>query len=225
MTDGVFPASGRIAPVADYRAVLRRYKGAAICLDDAHAIGVLGEHGRGTFEHAGFRPDRVNTLGGDADGVGLFFTGTLSKAIGGFGGIFPGAEELVARLKTRSHFYDGASQPPAPAAAATACALRMVMARPALRRRLRENTRTVKAGLRKLGLNVDDTPVPIVGLGIGSADNMQRIERGLRGRGIILPYVASYSGVAPQGLLRIAVFASHTRPMLRQLVDELGRLL
>ena len=51
ISDGVFPISGEIAPVAGYRDALAPYEGAILCLDDAHATGVLGEHGRGTLEH------------------------------------------------------------------------------------------------------------------------------------------------------------------------------
>ena len=89
VTDGVFPLSGRIAPVDRYLDVLGDHPGAGLALDDAHAVGVLGEQGRGTFEH--FKVDFAAVNRDDTEpappGVSLFFCATLSKAIGGQGGI------------------------------------------------------------------------------------------------------------------------------------------
>ena len=67
ISDGIFPTFGVVAPVPEYVKVLEPYQG-AIWLDDAHAIGVLGPHGRGTYEYYGLASDN------------LFFGGTLSKA-------------------------------------------------------------------------------------------------------------------------------------------------
>jgi 7-keto-8-aminopelargonate synthetase-like enzyme len=63
--------------------------------------------------------------------------------------------------------------------------------------------------------------VPIVALTIGNAANMQRIQRELMDRGITVAYMRAYSGLGPEGALRIAVFATHTEAMIRQLLDEL----
>ena len=60
-SDGVFAALGSIAPVREYRDVLAEYAGAGIHIDDAHAVGVLGENGRGTYEYSGLAVDRINT--------------------------------------------------------------------------------------------------------------------------------------------------------------------
>ena len=201
MSDGVFAALGRIAPVAQYAAVLRNYPGAMLLIDDAHAIGVLGADGRGTYEHAGLLASECASPRGTAapgcpealdlsptgPGSGeradaqpgaavprLCFCGTLSKAIGGFGGIIPGTREWIDRLKRSSHFFDGASPPPIPAAAATARALELVIADPGMRTRLWKNVQVLKAGLQRLGLDVDDTPVPIFCLTIGSGDAMRQ---------------------------------------------------
>ena len=64
------------------------------------------------------------------------FCGTLSKAIGGYGGIISGTRRWIERLKRTSHWYDGASPPPAPVAAATARALQLVLADPGMRKRV-----------------------------------------------------------------------------------------
>lgn len=228
MTDGVFAALGRIAPVWEYRDVLAQYPRAILAVDDAHGLGVLGKDGRGTFEYVGLLnavnaslPSRSALYGGPH----LLSCGTLSKAAGGFGGIVPGSRALVQRLKAASPYYSGASATPVPVAAATARALLLMRTHPELRERLGENVRTLKTGLRQLGLDVGATPVPILALALGTADNMQRIHRQLRERGILIPYMPTYSGLGPGGALRLAVFATHTEAMIRRLLDEFGRLL
>jgi 7-keto-8-aminopelargonate synthetase-like enzyme len=247
LSDGVFAGLGDIAPLAEYRDVLGEYPGAILLIDDAHAIGVLGENGRGTFEHAGLwhaeaaladkqpvapvRPPapQVNAdlpgQGSPASGPALLMCGTLSKAIGGFGGIVPGSRRFIDGVKGSSRLYGGASAPPIPAAAATARALELVLADPGIRKRLWQNARTLKSGLGRLGLPADDTPVPIASLQIGDAAAMRRIQEELMRRGILIGYMPAYSGLGPEGALRLAVFATHTEAMIGQLVDELGRLL
>ena len=148
----------------------------------------------------------------------------MSKAVGGYGGIIPGSRALVEHIKRHSPYFGGASPPPAPVAAATARAIELVLAEPERRTRLWSNVRFLKDGIRRLGFDVDDTPVPIVCLTIGAAENMQRIQERLMSRGIAIAYMPTYSGLGPAGALRIAVFATHTEEMIRQLLDELERV-
>ncbi|MBU4398593.1 MAG: pyridoxal phosphate-dependent aminotransferase family protein, partial [Planctomycetes bacterium] len=232
MTDGVFSVRGTIAPLAEYRAVLSGYPGAGMMVDDAHAVGVLGRHGRGTLEHFGLfdstmwhsRPRLCSSKFTAEGGCATFLTATASKAIGGFGGIIPGSQDFIERVKRSSHWFDGASAPVAAAAAATAKAIELLMADPQRRTRLWSNVRKIKAGLRGLGLDVDDSPVPIICLTLGDADNMRRIQCELMQRGIAAAYLPTYSGLGTEGGLRIAVFATHTEAMIERLIDELRRL-
>lgn len=224
MTDGVFAARGTIAPVAEYRAVLSDYPGSVLLIDDAHALGVLGANGRGTLEHAGLFDSAVNGEIDPQQRLRLLLCGTLSKAVGGFGGIIPGSRRFIERLKTTSHYYGGASAPPVPAAAATARALELIAADPGMRTRLWKNVDAVKNGLGRMGLEAGDTPVPIICLTVGDAENMRRIQQELMQRGIVIAYMAAYSGLGPQGALRLAVFSTHTEDMIEQLLDQLRRL-
>jgi 7-keto-8-aminopelargonate synthetase-like enzyme len=216
MTDGVFSVLGHIAPLPDYCRILAEYPGAAILVDDAHGAGVLGATGRGTLEYLlAIRPTCPQ----------LYFSATLSKALGGFGGILPLGRGLLDRVRAATHRYEGASAPPVPVAAASAKALEIVRTRPELRGKLAQNVRMVKDGLRRLGLAVDDTPVPIVPLCLGTAQNMRRIHEELAADGIMVPYMPAYSGLGPSGALRLAVFATHTPAMIAQLLDSLSRAL
>ena len=98
------------------------------------------------------------------------------------------------------------------------------MAEPELRTRLWSNARLLKDGLRRMGFDVDDTPVPIVCLVIGGAENMQRIQRQLMVRGIAIAYMAAYSALGPEGGLRLAVFATHTEKMIGRLLKDLSEV-
>lgn len=223
MTDGVFAVLGDIAPLAEYHRLLGRYDRAVLCVDDAHAAGVLGDNGRGTFEHAGLAGanTRLPLIDANPSGTYMLFSATLSKALGGFGGIIPGSNDFINAIKGHSRLYNGASAPTVPAAAATATALQLLMTEPAHQQNLRRNVAALKDKLRQLGLPVDDTPVPIIGLKLGDADNMRRIQRQLADNGIQIAYSPNYAGVGPEGMLRIAVFSTHTTEELDHLAEAL----
>src|SRR5690606_34156870 len=108
LTDGVFAISGSIAPVADYHAQLARYERAYLCVDDAHAAGVLGDAGRGSFEHANLPNVNASLADDGAPGTRLLASATLSKALGGFGGIIAGAQTFIDTIKQQSHLFNGA---------------------------------------------------------------------------------------------------------------------
>jgi 8-amino-7-oxononanoate synthase len=224
LTDGVFSLTGAVAPIDRYVELMRGFLTATILVDDAHGFGTIGRDGRGTVEHLGLWGTTVN---GDPaqDGFGLYVCGTLSKALGGFGGILPGSVALLNRVRETSHYYEGTSAPMSAAAGATAKALEIVVREPQLRERLVGNARRLRSGLRSLGLTIDDWPTPIVGLSVGSSENMRRIHDELRSGGIIVPYFAAYSGSGAAGRLRIAVFATHTDEMIDRLIAELRRII
>jgi len=222
MTDGVFSALGTTAPLADYVGVLREYAGSMLLVDDAHGVGVLGGHGRGCVEYADLACVTTNTF--DAAVPQLWMCGTLSKALGGFGGIVPGSREVIERIKAATPFGAGASGPAVPVAAASAKALEVAAAQPELRQRLRENVARLKSGLRQLGFQVDATPVPIVALRFDTAEAMRHIQTALAERGLWIAYLPAYSGVGPEGVLRLAVFATHAPEMIDQLLGEMQRV-
>lgn len=230
-TDGVFSASGVLAPLADYCDILRAYPGAALLVDDAHGVGVLGKHGRGLLEHAGLHDDQVNAhddgnngTGGCEDGCGtrprVYLCASLSKALGGYGGIIPGTYRFIEWLRLHSPVYSGATPLPPAVAAATAKGIRIAACEPELRLRLLANAYALKTGLRGMGLAVDDGPAPIAAVCLESAQSMQQMQQDLASSGILIAYLARYPGVPARGALRIAVFATHTETMIDRLLDE-----
>jgi len=225
MTDGVFAASGRLAPLSDYLAVLQRYAGAMLLVDDAHGVAVLGACGRGALELAGVPAARINSLDERNGAPRVFHTATLSKAIGGHGGAIVGSRSFVERVRSRSGWFRGSSAPAAPVAAATARALEIIAHEPELRARLAKNVRALRTKLTALGLAVEMSPSPIVSLELESTARMQQMQAGLVEAGIAIGFTQNYSGAPPRGMLRIAVFATHTPEMIDRLVDGLRQVL
>jgi 7-keto-8-aminopelargonate synthetase-like enzyme len=242
LTDGVFSQHGTIAPLNEYAELLNDYGGASLLVDDAHGFGILGNNGRGTFEHFGIDTATVNqTLEDQYDVVNaslaeyqqyrchFYLTLSLGKAAGGFGGAVPGSAAFVQRLKDSDSIYVAASAPPTPIAAATAKAL-AILDDGNLRHRLQKNTALLKSRLKDTGLpSLAATPhvcaaVPVVILTLGSAANMKRIQKELSQRGILISYLPRNTALGSQGALRIAVFATHTEAMIAELVENLEQI-
>lgn len=220
LSDGLFPM-GRIAPLRDYLHLLEPFARAGLVVDDAHGFGTLGDRGRGTAEHHGLA-DRVNRDEGLVGGTALYVGGTLSKALGGYGGVIAGEATFVEQLRRSSEVFAGASALPTAEAAASLAALRILSAEPGLLQRLRGNVQRVRAALAAIGLPVDTaSPSPIAAITLDSAQQMRRVHERLRSRGVIVPYIARYSGLGTAGALRIAVGATHTAEMIATLADEL----
>jgi 8-amino-7-oxononanoate synthase len=212
LTDGVFPISGTLAPLPAYLDLLRAYPEALLVVDDAHGFGVLGAQGRGSAEYHALHSDPR-----------LLVTGTASKALGGYGGLLPGTAAQIHHLQATSAWFAGSTPLPTPVAAATAAALRLARTEPGLRARLAANIRTVRAGLRTLGLPVADLPTPIIPIVLADAALMQRLHDRLREEGIIVPYLSRYVGLGAHGALRLAVFATHQPQHFEQLFAALRR--
>ncbi len=215
LTDGVFPSTGAIAPLADYAAAVARQGDGILCVDDAHAFGVLGSHGRGSLEHHGIDDPRA------------YACGTLSKAFGAAGGFLPGSAALRRKILNGSRVPAGASAPSAPAAAAAAAALRVLSEHPEMRQALRDHVVHLRAGLRGLGFSLPDSAVPIVHLAGRQGLDLRSAHARLVEEGIVTLHVPphGYSDAPGVESLRIAVFSEHTRDQLDRLVDALRRAL
>jgi 8-amino-7-oxononanoate synthase len=213
LSDGIFPISGEIAPLPDLLRLIEPFNG-KVGLDDAHAVGVLGPAGRGTADYYGIQlNERLAT------------SATLSKALGGYGGILTGSAQQIGQLERNSRVYVAASPPPLPAAAAAAQALEIARQQPELRARLRDNVRLARQGLRALGWELADTPVPILCLGVRPGLDLGRIKDALFERDICISHVTTYSSTPPGGALRIAIFADHTPQQIERLVAEIAHIL
>jgi 7-keto-8-aminopelargonate synthetase-like enzyme len=208
-SDGIFPTFGKIAPLPAYFPLVENYDG-CLWVDDCHALGVLGEHGRGTYEYYGLVAER------------LYAAGTLSKAVGAHGGIVTGKEEFILPIRT-GHISNGSNASVSAAAGAAVKGLELMMTQPELRRQLWSNARQLKRGLKAIGFDQDDTPVPIAAWALKTAEDMDRVQAEMMKRGMAIQRT-DYVGAGPKGVLRAVVFANHKPEQIARMLDELRSL-
>jgi len=198
-TDGVFSMDGTIAKLDQICRLADKYD-ALVMVDDSHAVGVLGESGRGTHEYHNV-VGRVDIL-----------TGTLGKALGGAsGGYTSGRREIIEILRQRSRPYLF-SNTLAPAIVATSLKVLEILSRSTdLRDKLLDNTRYFRTQITNLGLDVIEGEHPIVPIMLGDALIAQSMAEKLLEKGL---YVIGFSyPVVPKGAARIRtqISAAHQK--------------
>ncbi len=198
-TDGVFSRDGFIANLPEICDLADQY-GALVMVDDSHAVGFMGEHGRGTPEYCGVM-GRVDII-----------TGTLGKALGGASGGYTAARQsIVDLLRQRSRPYLF-SNTLAPAIAAAACeTFDMLSESTELRDRVHANTAYFRKELGKLGFDVPEGTHPIVPVMLYDAHVAQEFAARMLDKGV---YVVGFSyPVVPMGKARVRtqVSAGHTK--------------
>ena len=209
-TDGVFSMDGYLAKLPEICDLAERYN-AMVMVDDSHAVGFMGEHGRGTHEHLGVM-GRVDII-----------TGTLGKALGGAsGGYTSGRKEIVDLLRQRSRPYLFSNSVAPPIAAASIAVLDLLSQTSELRERLFSNTRFFRQKMSALGLQILPGEHPIVPVMLGDATLATRMADLMLQKGV---YVIGFSyPVVPQGKarIRVQVSAAHTREELELAVEKFG---
>jgi glycine C-acetyltransferase len=198
-TDGVFSMDGIIANLPGICSLAEQYD-ALVMVDDSHAVGFMGTHGRGTPEYHGVT-ERIDMI-----------TGTLGKALGGAsGGYTSGRREIIEILRQRSRPYLFSNTLAPPIAAASMAVLDLLSESSALRDQLEENTRHFRQGITERGFDVTPGEHPIIPIMLGDAVLAAKMAEALLGRGV---YVTAFSyPVVPRGKarIRVQVSAVHTR--------------
>ena len=198
-TDGVFSMDGYIANLAGICDLADKYK-ALVMVDDSHAVGFMGRHGRGTHEH--------NNVMGRID----VLTGTMGKALGGAsGGYVSGRKEIVELLRQRSRPYLFSNTLAPAIAGATLKVLELLTASTALRDQLETNTKFFRDGMAKLGFNILPGTHPIVPVMLGDAALASKFADAMLAKGV---YVIGFSyPVVPPGNARIRtqISAAHSQ--------------
>jgi glycine C-acetyltransferase len=216
-TDGVFSMDGYLAPLDEICALAERYQ-AMVMVDDSHAVGFVGEHGRGTPE--------LHDVTNRVDLV----TGTLGKALGGAsGGYTSSRKEIIALLRQRSRPYLFSNSVAPAVVGASLKVLSLLEESDDLRARLRDNTAWFRQRMTELGFDILPGDHPIIPVMIGDAARASRMADLLLQKGI---YVIGFSyPVVPVGKARIRtqVSAAHTRADLEKAAaafaaarDEMG---
>lgn len=199
ITDGIFSMEGSIAPLPDLLALCRKY-GAILMVDDSHATGVLGRHGRGTAEHFG--------MIGEID----IITSTLGKALGGAAGGFAAGSAAVCDYLTqraRPQLFSNALPPTV--AASSLAAVEYLEAHEELVTALRENAAYFRDQLLGLGFKPLPGETPIIPVILGETSKAIEMSNLLLDEGV---FVTGFGyPVVPQGQARIRcqISAAHTR--------------
>ena len=203
VTDGVFSMDGHIARLAEICDLAEQYD-ALVMVDDSHAVGHLGAHGRGTPELCGVE-GRVDLV-----------SGTMGKALGGAsGGYIAGRAEIVDLLRQRARPYLFSNSVPPSVIEATREVLRMLQSSGDLRDRLRDNTALFRALLTEAGFDLLPGETPIVPVMFGDAVAASDFASRLREHGV---YAVAFSyPVVPMGKARIRtqVSAAHSEADIR----------
>ncbi len=189
VTDGVFSMDGYIAKLPAICDLAEKH-GAMVMVDDSHAVGFMGEKGRGTHEHCGVM-DRVDIL-----------SGTLGKALGGAsGGYISSKKEIIEwlRQKARPYLFSNSLAPAI--TAASIAALDLLDNGDELRRRLRANAAHFRAGMSKLGFRLLPGEHPIIPVMLGDAALAQSMANALLDEGVYV--IGFFFPVVPKGEARI----------------------
>ncbi|HXX72333.1 MAG TPA: aminotransferase class I/II-fold pyridoxal phosphate-dependent enzyme [Candidatus Acidoferrales bacterium] len=198
VTDGVFSMDGDIAP-ADRIVELADEHGAMTYVDDAHGDGVLGEAGRGITSHFHIE-NRVDVE-----------MGTFSKAFGVVGGYIAGSRDLVNYALNKSRTWLLSGSHPASVVASCKASIEVVQEEPEHLRRLWDNTRYFKAGLRRLGFDTGRSETPITPVIVGQSSVARKMsemlfESDVFALPIVFPMVAR-----DKARIRTMMNAGHTR--------------
>ncbi|MGN6469964.1 MAG: glycine C-acetyltransferase [Rhizobiaceae bacterium] len=211
-TDGVFSMDGIIANLKSICDLAERYD-AMVMVDDSHAVGFVGRHGRGTPEYCGVE-GRVDIV-----------TGTLGKALGGAsGGYTSGKAVVVDWLRQRSRPYLFSNTLAPVIAAASLKVFDMIAAGDDLRNKLYANARQFRDGMSKLGFRLAGADHPIIPVMLGEATLAQEMAKRLLDRGI---YVIGFSfPVVPKGQARIRtqMSAAHSTSDIERAIEAFGQV-
>jgi 8-amino-7-oxononanoate synthase len=201
VTDGVFSMSGEICKLPEIVALAKKY-GARIMVDDAHGLGVLGAHGRGTAEHFGLEKE-----------VDIYM-GTFSKSLASLGGYMAASQEVVDYVMhtSRPYIFSASITP-----ASVACALeslKILEENPQRVKALLDISKYMREGLKKLGVKVIDSETPIIPIYVYDDEKAFLACKLLLERGVYVNPVISPATPKGMALLRTSYTATHTKAQM-----------
>jgi 8-amino-7-oxononanoate synthase len=211
IVEGLYSMLGDRAPLAAITAVKARY-GAYLLVDEAHSLGVLGDHGRGLAEETGVA-DQVD-----------FIVGTFSKSLGAIGGYCVSNHPELDLIRFANRPYVFTASPSPSVIASTRQALATLRARPELRERLWENARRLYQRLQDLGLRLGPEVSPIIAIRMDSPEAVVRWWCALLARGVYVNLVLPPATPDGGALLRCSMSAGHTLEQVDQIVEGFAAL-
>ncbi|MCX6209929.1 MAG: aminotransferase class I/II-fold pyridoxal phosphate-dependent enzyme [Bacteroidetes bacterium] len=209
--DGIFSMEGDIANLPEICALANKYQALVMC-DDAHAVGVIGDCGRGTASHFG--------LTNDVD----IIMGTFSKSLASVGGYIASTKDAINYLKHTSRpMIFSASIPPSGVAAAMA-ALEIIRSEPERQERLWQNTHYVSKSLTELGFDINTSETPIIPIYIRDNQLTFQFCQRLFEEGIFVNPVVSPAVPSDSSLIRLSIMATHTQEQLNICVGTIEKV-
>jgi len=208
LTDGIFPSTGEMAPLAAYRPLIEP-AGGAILVDDAHGVAVVGPTGKGTTEERSLPPAMV------------FTTGTLSKGFGTFGGFVAGSRDLAERIRAHSLAFIGSTGMTIPLAAAGLRSIEILETTPSMITSLRIRVARVRDAARALGFSMPDSPAPIVSVRHSDEARNSALREAILAAGIYPPFIR-YPGAPAGGHFRFTLSSAHSDEEVERLLETLA---
>ncbi|MFZ9045921.1 MAG: aminotransferase class I/II-fold pyridoxal phosphate-dependent enzyme [Cyclobacteriaceae bacterium] len=209
--DGIFSMEGNITRLPEIVNLAEKYE-ASVMVDCAHAVGVLGNHGRGTADHFGLT-DKVDLIGG-----------TFSKSLASLGGFVAGDAETIEYLKhhARSLIFS-ASMTPAATAAALA-ALDIVEKDDSHRERLWDNTNYALERLNELGFDTGASETPIIPIYVRDNTKTYLFTTRLFEEGIFVNPVVAPAVSPADSLIRFSLMATHSKDQIDEAISKMYKI-
>lgn len=211
VVDGIFSMEGDIAKLPEIVELAKKYNASVMC-DCAHAVGVLGDHGRGTPDHFGLTDD-VELIGG-----------TFSKSFASLGGYIAGDKETITFIKhhARSLIFSASMTPSS--TAATLAALDIMESDDSHRQKLWENTKYALDKLNNLGFDTGDSETPVIPIYIRDNEKAYQMTVRLFEEGVFVNSVVA-PAVAPEDtLIRFSLMSSHSFEQIDTAIDKITKV-
>ncbi len=211
VTEGLYSVLGDCAPLVDFVELKNRY-GAYLLVDEAHSLGVYGEHGCGVAEAQGVMAE--------VD----FIVGTFSKSLGAMGGFCasPHAELELIRYVSRPFIFTASSSPSI--IASTHEALRQIKSRPELRETLWRNANRLYAGLKSHGFEIGPEVSPVVAVRLGEKEVALPFWNALLEKGVYTNLMIPPASPDRHSYIRCSVSAAHTEEQVETIIDTFASL-
>ena len=208
VVDGVYSMEGDLAPLPEITALCEKYN-AAVMVDDAHGLGVVGKCGRGTADHFGLT-DKTDLI-----------MGTFSKSFGSLGGFIAGDHAVLNYLKHNSRsLIFSASMPPANVAAVSK-AIDIMLSEPERIEHLWELTRHAHAEFKARGFDIGHTQSPIIPLFVRDMEKCLTAVKMALDEGVFITPVIPPAVPEDSVIIRFALMATHSMEQLDQAIDIL----
>lgn len=211
VVDGVYSMEGDIAPIPQLVELCGKYN-ASLMIDDAHGLGVMGDHGRGTANHFGLT-DKVDLI-----------MGTFSKSFGSLGGFIAGDHEVINFLKHNSRsLIFSASMPPANVAAVSR-AIDIMLSEPERLEHLWALTRHAHAEFKARGFDIGHTQSPIIPLFVRDLNKCLTAVKMALDEGVFITPVIPPAVPEDSVIVRFALMATHSFEQLDEGIDKLTKI-